>query len=235
MNTLFKYYIQVWVLLAIVSGYAIWHISRIEIAHTRAFVIARWIWIITLIVLILSSLIYTFLGTHVRINDRFGADYTGLDGSAFMNTSIHVNKDVSINLKSDLQAIDWLNDNVEGSPVILEAHTDQYNWGGRISSYTGLPTVLGWPWHQTQQRMKYRKSVSKRGREITEIYSTTDKKRTLELLTNYDVKYIIVGDFERSLYPQRGLDKFNYMLSDGMVEVVYENAGTMIYRGLWYN
>ena len=48
-----------------------------------------------------------------------------------------------------------MQDNVQGSPVIVEAAPAgvQYAWMGRISIYTGLPDVVGWEWHEEQQRV----------------------------------------------------------------------------------
>ena len=61
-----------------------------------------------------------------------------------MPAAVH-GAETPIELRWDAEAIRWLQDNARGTPVVLEAHGDQYRWNGRISVYTGLPTVLGWP------------------------------------------------------------------------------------------
>ena len=48
----------------------------------------------------------------------------------------------------DVSAIRWLNENVEGTPVVLEANGDSYSDYERVSAMTGLPTVLGWYVHE---------------------------------------------------------------------------------------
>ena len=43
----------------------------------------------------------------------------------------------------------WLNDNVNGQPVVLEASGDSYkDYDNRVSAMTGLSTVLGWYVHE---------------------------------------------------------------------------------------
>ena len=138
-----------------------------------------------------------------------------------------------IELLWDYQAIGWLQDNVVGSPVVLEAHDAQYRWNSRISDYTGLPTVIGWPWHQIQQRMKYYPEVHKRAAHVKEMYSTMDIERTLELLKRYDVEYVVVGQLEQAYYATLTFGKFDRMVQQELATVVYENEGTMIYRGSW--
>ena len=154
-----------------------------------------------------------------------------------MTTTIHTDwtKEAHLELKWDYEAIGWLQDNVQGSPVILEAHTDQYHWGARIANYTGLPTVLGWSWHQTQQRMKYAYAVQERGRDVAAIYSTDNPAEALELLRKYQVRYVVVGQLEHAYYPPEGLQKFDGWVGEGHATVVYENPGIKIYQGLWYN
>ena len=127
-----------------------------------------------------------------------------------------------------MEAIRWLQDNVEGSPVVLEAHLEFYRWGARFASYTGLPTVLGWPWHQTQQRMAYSSTVEERARDVREMYETTDVGRALELLRQYRVRYVVVGDLERIIYTADGLLKFQ-----NLGQKVFENQGTAIYKARW--
>ena len=89
-----------------------------------------------------SSLVYPVLGTKARVNDRFGDTPVSLAGTAYMEQAVHQEEGRSLQLKWDLEAIRWLQDNVEGSPVILEAHHHQYHWTSRVAGYTGLPTVL---------------------------------------------------------------------------------------------
>lgn len=133
-----------------------------------------------------------------------------------------------IDLRWDYDAIRWLQDNVSGTPVVLEAHGSQYCWNTRVSQYTGLPTVLGWPWHQQQQRNDGG-IVSRRARDVATIYSTLSHRRAMELLEKYEVAYIVAGDLERAYYRDRGIDKFDAMVRERTLTLEYSNAGTRIY------
>ena len=52
----------------------------------------------------------------------------------------------------DPAAIEWLRDNAPRGAVVLEAVGDDYSAFGhaRISTFTGRPTVMGWPGHELQ-------------------------------------------------------------------------------------
>ena len=98
-----------------------------------------------------------------------------LDGTAFIENSIYLDPEgVNIDLSYDYEAIQWLKHNVVGSPIILEGVTPSYRWGSRISVYTGLPTIIGWQWHQKQQRWDYQSDVNKRVKDVETIYLTTN-------------------------------------------------------------
>ena len=142
-----------------------------------------------------------------------------------MVDAVHREQDQQFELNWDREAIVWLQDNVEGSPVILEAHLDQYRWGSRFASYTGLPTVVGWPWHQIQQRTDYTFAIQDRARDVREMYETSNEERAIELLSKYGVKYVAVGDLERITYSGEGLQKF-----ENLGQKVFENQGTTIYE-----
>lgn len=108
-----------------------------------------------------------------------------------------------IDFGEDYDAILWMQENIEGSPVIVEANVPEYRWGSRITNYTGLPAVLGWRWHQTQQRISAANhGVDTRLFDITNFYLTQSVDEALDFLTTYDVKYIFVGGLERAYYDQ---------------------------------
>ena len=229
MNTLFKLYLEAWVLLALSSAFLLWY------AGTRGSLASRWrwvgpVWITALLLITAGSLVYPVLGTKGRLADRFGPTPLTFDGTAFMADSVHVEGERRILLRNELAGIQWLQDNVQGSPVVLEAHYLQYHWASRISSYTGLPTVLGWPWHQIQQRQAYAAGVGTRARHVKEIYETSDVRRAVKLLETYEVSYVVVGGPERAYYTAEGLDKFPQMVAAGRAELVFTNPDLQIYR-----
>ena len=235
MNTLFKFYLEAWVLFGIGSAYILWYLGSEGLFRLRGMSLTRGVWLGMLAILLGASFIYPVLGTRSRLADRFSTQNMTLDGADYMRSTVHFEEDQPIELRWDYEAIRWLQDNVKGSPVVLEAQNDAHHWSSRIADYTGLPTVLGWTWHQTQQRMRYRDAVSGRVSVVREMYSTQDMKRALELLRVYEVEYVVVGQLERAYYPAQGLRKFDTMLQDGLARVVYQNEGIKIYQGMWYN
>jgi len=231
MNSVFKFYLQIWVLLALASAYLLWHI-----AHNNRFFtlnLAWWkkIWIVTLGILIISASIYPILGTKDRLRDRFNDQILPLtlDGTAYVEGSIYHDENGDIDLTADFEGIQWLRENVSGSPIILEGHTPTYRWGSRVSIYTGLPTVIGWRWHQEQQRWNYRWAISQRIADVDKIYRTTKSSLALDLMKSYGVKYVYLGQVERLYYPGEGLKKFDGDLASDL-EVVFQSDEVTIYR-----
>ena len=119
--------------------------------------------------------------------------------------------------------------------MVLEAHMEQYRWGGRIANYTGLPTVLGWPWHQTQQRYAYRDRIDLRAGHVRQAYETTDAGLAMDIMERYGVGFVVVGDLERLNYNERGLAKFDEMAEAGLLSRVYANEGTAIFAPNFHN
>ena len=228
MNTLFKYYLEVWVFLAIAGAYMLWRLASEWLPELRPAPAATWTFVLAL--LIGCSLIYVVLGTRARVGDRFAELPPTLDGTAYMTVAEHWEREHIFPLRWDREAIRWLQDNVEGSPVVMEAHMEQYRWGGRIANYTGLPTILGWPWHQTQQRYDYREQIDDRAADIKRAYDTIDSGEALQLMNRYGVSYVVVGELERLNYRKAGLAKFEAMAESGILTKVYENEGTAIFR-----
>jgi len=227
MNTFFKYYLEIWVLLSVVSAYMLWRLGTSGFLKP-ALDVRSGAWMAVLLVLVGSSLVYTALGSRARISDRFNDGPSTLDGTAYMSEALHQEQGQPIELRWDLEAIEWVQDNVSGSPVILEAHLSQYRWGARFANNTGLPTVIGWPWHQIQQRTTYSFAIDDRAQDVREMYETLNEERATDLLRRYRVKYVVVGDLERIIYPGDGLAKF-----ESLGRKVFENHGTAIYETQW--
>jgi uncharacterized membrane protein len=151
---------------------------------------------------------------------------------AYMEYALYYDQGQELRLEEDYAAIRWLQENVQGSPVIVEAQVVEYRWGSRISINTGLPTVLGWNWHQRQQReFVPGNDIWARAEDITAFYSGGERDEIVAFLQKYDVRYIILGELERAYYPQAGILKFEAW--EGVLwEEVFRIDDTVIYRVL---
>ncbi len=228
MNTVFKFYLQVWTLFSVVGGVSLaWLIGQTNDWTYRS----RIVWSGALLTLILVSISYTALAIPAKMRDRMAVDSpAGLDGMDFMQYAYYQDKGQSISLKSDYDAIRWMQDNVKGSPVIVEAHAPEYRLGSRYSIYTGLPGVVGWNWHQRQQRAATPPNlVTDRVEAINAFYTDIDINEALSFLNRYDVKYIVVGEYELAYYPVEGIDKFRRMVGMDLIDVRYKNDSVVIY------
>jgi uncharacterized membrane protein len=233
MNTVFKFYLQAWIMFAISSGAAlIWSIGKIR-SNWSPF--NRRFWQVVVVTLFGCAALYPLTATVEKINDRMShtAPRT-LDGMEYMKTSFYFDEGVDMNLEEDYHAIRWLQENVTGSPVIVEANTVEYKWGNRYTIYTGLPGVVGWNWHQRQQRAVIPSTwVTDRVEDVNNFYLTTDFHETKEFLEKYNISYIIVGQLERAKYPGDGIEKFA-QLDGNLWQEVYTNTdgNTTIYKVL---
>ena len=235
MNTVFKFYLQVWVFLGIASAVGIAfltrHASRFTFHASRPSSLVTLWWSIFGI-LVFIGLLYPITATQAKVNDRFTAGApAGLNGMDYMTTAVYHDQGRPLPLEDDRQAILWLRENIPGSPVILEGNAPLYHWGSRISIYTGLPTVIGWDWHQKQQRSIVDGGIiDRRIDTVRAIYNTFDAKDALTQLKRFRVSYIYVGELERAFYDPQGLTKFDAMVNQGLLELVYENGAVKIYK-----
>lgn len=230
MNTVFKFYMQAWVLFGVATafGLASWAARAVTWRPDHR----RLAWGVTG-VLFVGVMLYPVTAAPAKIRDRFSAEASprGLDGMAYMERAQYFDNNRDLRLDQDKDAILWLLHNVEGSPVILEAQTPEYRWGSRFSIYTGLPTVQGWNWHQRQQRSVVPgTAIERRVADVREIYDTLDLARAQKLLNYYGVSYIIVGELERAYYNPAGLAKFAVLAQEGYLKPVYTNNVVTIYR-----
>ena len=234
MNSVFKFYLQIWVMLALASAYLLWRLAYGRRVSLWRLAWGKKVWLAGLVVLIASASVYTVMGAQDRLRDRFNGRVLPLtlDGTAYIHDAVYRDPEKGeIKLSWDNGGIEWLQDKVEGSPIILEGYAPEYRWGARISVYTGLPGVIGWANHQRQQRASYAWAVDQRIRDVNRIYRTDDSSEALALLREYGVEYVYVGQLERLYYPATGIDKFEGELSEHL-ESVYQNEQVTIYRVL---
>lgn len=228
MNTVFKFYLQSWIMFALSAGVCLgWVIKSIRSWHPRL----AFIWQLILFCLVTSALLFTTLGTTDKIRDRMSADApTSLDGMAYMASATYYDMGVEMDLKEDYEAIRWMQDHIEGSPVILEGQAYEYRWGNRFTIYTGLPGVIGWNWHQRQQRAILRNNVvQERVDAVNAFYNTESLDIIMDFIEKFDVAYIVVGQLEYAFYPDGGLDKFDRYEGELWNEV-YRFGNTVIYQ-----
>ncbi|MCS7060662.1 MAG: DUF2298 domain-containing protein [Anaerolineae bacterium] len=208
MNTVFKFYYQAWTVWAIAGGYALIQLFSARNAWPRlAGSLAG--------LLITAGLLYPVFTAYSR-TDAFTRKPT-LDGAAYLKTS----------RPDDAAAINWLNANVTGAPVIAEAPADRYgaySYNGRISAFTGLPTLLGWGGHQHQWRGNY-EEPARREPLIEALFNRVDDRAARAVIDEFNVRYVIVGAPERARYSAEGLAKF-----EQLGRPVFRSGSVVIYR-----
>ncbi|HML40564.1 MAG TPA: DUF2298 domain-containing protein [Bellilinea sp.] len=229
MNTVFKFYLQAWILLSLSAALSmVWLLPRLMMKWKGAW---KNVWVAVVSVLAFSACLYTIMAGSAKMRDRMSV-YTpaGLDGSTYMQTSVYYEHDHELDLNQDYKAIRWMQENVSGSPTIVEAQLGTYRWGSRYSINTGLPTVLGWDWHEIQQRSVVGDSlVNNRASAVNDFYNTTDRSAAQAFLQKYGVKYIIVGELEAAIYDATGVSKFAALEGD-LWRAVYQDGDTTIYE-----
>jgi len=231
MNTVFKFYLQAWTMLAISAAICLgWLLPALRDWLPGW----RGIWQAGLALLVAGVSLYPVMATTAKIKDRMApeAPHT-LDGMAYMRYATYTDTWGAMDLSKDYDAIRWMQENVAGSPVIVEANLrDLYRWGSRFTIYTGLPGVVGWEWHQQQQRVTIPGVwITERIHEIEAFYLTTDLEEAQAFLDKYNVEYIILGQQERGKYPGPGLDKFE-LVNGSLWNAVYRDGETVIFKVL---
>jgi YYY domain-containing protein len=202
MNTVFKFGFQGWLMLAVAAGVgAVWGERWLRAPTHR-------LWQGILVGLVALAAIYPVLGTYSR-EAQFAGPPT-LYGMRWLPPG-------------DVDAIKWIQSNVGGAPTLLEEVGPDYDprGRGRVSTYTGLPTVLAWPGHEIQ----WGHDSGQRWLAIHEIYTTMNLQNARELLIRYGVRFVFVGSLERADYPSAGLAKFSQLGT-----LVFSDAGAQLYR-----
>jgi YYY domain-containing protein len=229
MNTIFKFYYQAWLLWSLAAAFGV--AVLLQDLHGAWKQVFR----VGLVLVLLMGLVYPILGVLTKTNNfqipafqqnlalaraagdpralQTASQVWTLDGGAFYEK---INPD-------DMATAAWLRTAAYG--VIVEATKvdASYTEYSRISTYSGLPTVLGWPMHEGQWRGSY-EPQGNRQEDIRRLYETNSWEEAREILRLYDIRYICVGTLERNTYH---LDESKFQLH---LMPVFQKGSMVVYE-----
>ncbi len=203
MNTIFKFYYQAWLLWSIAAAFG----TAVLLQNLHG----AWDWAcrVGLVILLFVSLTYPALAIANKTNN--------------FNPSLGWTLDDFTRIQrfdpDEAAAIDWLKSAPYG--VIAEAVGGDYSGYARISTYSGLPAVLGWIGHETQWRGTSAPQGT-RADDMKLLYSTSNWQTAFGILKRYNIRYVYVGNLERSTYPVQE-EKFR----NNLVQVFQQGAVTI--------
>jgi len=207
MNTIFKFYYQAWMLWSLAASFGIavlW--KRLRPAANAVFTLC--------IALILAA----GLAYPVMAFPNKTADFAPQHGFS-LDDFDRVRRDTP----DEAAAMQFLLE--AGDGVLAEASSVNASYSGysRFSTYTGLPTVIGWPMHEGQ----WRGTAEPQGNRLADLaalYTTPDWLTARQIIEMYGIRYIVVGPLERSTYPVNEQKFFDNL------PIVFQNAGVTIYE-----
>ncbi|HEU4758566.1 MAG TPA: hypothetical protein VFT91_01160, partial [Dehalococcoidia bacterium] len=210
-NTLNKVSFQGWTMTSVAGALGVYYLVSRPWPRLRLS-LARASWALAATAVVLAGFVYPVISTYSVTNSFSNDRY--LDGLRFIRND-H---------PGDYQGVLWLGGNVHGTPVVLEAVGDSHSGFARVSAFTGLPTLLGWPLHEFWFRGSYVPQGTRRD-DVQRAYQATDPSTLTAILRRYGVEYVYVGPLEREAYGPIDLGAFAEAL-----DTVYRNDEVTIFR-----
>ena len=230
LNTIFKFYYQAWLLFSIAASFGV--VVLLQKLRGRWNISYR----VGLAVVLFMALIYPVLGLSTKtVNFQVPAFVQNLEAARTSGDKIPWLTAAKVwtldggeffqNMyPSDMAAAVWLRSQPDGN--IVEATRQDASYHGEIcliSTYSGLPTVLGWPGHESQWRGTYN-GLQQRLDDIKRLYETANLDEAKQILSLYDIRYVYVGTQERSIYHVNELKFQTYL------KPVFQQGQVVIYQ-----
>ena len=242
-NTVFKFTYHSWIIFGLATAISLGILWK-ALGKIKD---VKWGLSIDILTMLLISVVFTiaFCYPYFGFKQAYGLnefkfkqleekDFTlTLDGSKFIEK-----RDID-----DYNTINWINKNQKERVVVLEAVGGAYTYFARIGVFTGMGNVINWETHEWTWRFHYPEDI-KDWKEVTEknlgtgyseislvtndvktIYNTSDLELARGLLSNYKVKYVYIGNQERTTYTEMNEEKFNEL-----GEIVYQSGQSKLYR-----
>jgi uncharacterized membrane protein len=208
-NTMFKLVYQAFIIYSLCSGYIL-----VRLSSGIKSPLIRFIFKILFLIIFISHMIYPYFAIKSYSDHHSERKYWGLYGLDFLRDQYPDN----------FQAIKWINQNISGQPVMLEAVGDSYTSFNHVSMATGLPTVQGWIVHEWLWRGGYDQPAARQA-DVQKIYESENSSEVHQLLQKYDVKYVFVGTKEVEKYPNLNESNFTKL-----GQVIFTSGNTKIYQ-----
>ena len=257
MNTLFKFFIQVWVLWGVAAAIALPRVlaegngtrmTRIgrmnadgkEVASRQSPLpttqypisnILRPLWLILFSLLLFASFAYPLWGTAARLDQRlvgWQPEIGTLNGLDFMNEGVYT----------------WPDGN---NPIELRYDREAINWllanvrgnlvvaeSSTLEYYRAMGsrvasmTGLSGVSGMHEGEQRWGELVGERGARLGEFWNTDDLERTRQLIAELDISLIYVGQLESHEHPLAEA-KLDGMVANGELSVLYANQRVTIY------
>ncbi len=206
MNTLFKIYNGVWLVLAIALA------TLLLRGHgwQRRVLLATWL------PLQAAALVNLPLGiAQGLIQPRIRSPIPTIDGRAFLATE----DPQTWFLVRALQGM------ARPGEVVAESAGPYYSQHTRIVMHTGQPTVVGWEWHLTQRGQSLAE-ITARMADLETLYASRPPQARRQVLDRYRVRWVVLADLERQRYEMAGGDLRGI---PGLVEIA-RHGGAALYR-----
>ncbi len=204
-NTVFKFYYQAWMLWSLAAAFG----AAVLLQNLRG--AGNIIFRILIGIVVFAGLLYPTFGLMTKTNNFkpvFGFNLNDFDRFKSENAN-------------EAAAIEFLLTTPDG--IVAEAVGDGYSGYARVSMYTGLQTVLGWPGHESQWRGTSEPQGSRRD-DITKLYVTARWDEAQTIIEQYNIRYIYIGIMERVSMPVNE-EKFRLHLKP-----VFQQGGVVIYE-----
>ena len=184
-NTIFKFYFQAWLMWGIAASFGTVVLVR-SLKGTLAIAFK-----VGMLILLGATMVYPYFGLLSKTNGFHSQSGWTLDGTAYLKSSS----------PDEAEAMAWLKQAPLG--VLAEAIGGSYTNYARMSTNSGQPTVLGWEFHEIQWRGSAEK-LGSRHQDIERLYCSNQWEETEQIINQYNIRYIVVGDLEQSTYMPNG-------------------------------
>jgi len=191
MNTIFKLYYQVWLLMAVASAIAIvviWSSLRPLITARIATIVVA----VGTVAILLLGVTYPVVAGKQWLDWRNPTrEWSGIDGLAYLKDPRQGNSSAG-----EYDAIRWLWNNGTEHDVLLAASGCEWQTSlGRPAGASGIPSILGWNGHELQWHLANPDINAEMAQRITDVNSLFSQP-SAELLDKYGVTLIYIGDTE---------------------------------------